>query len=236
MALLIFLLSVSTAIAILVLLAHLSGCLKLKIREWRIKKLWLKLFDDFSQQNPPDYGDILDACAYAYDLDIDVLEQIKSWIKTNQEQLKFKQRELKEEEERLQAWKKELTEESQKVHKYLRRWDDARQDLNTELHGDLLVFSLDECPENAFIMPDPAELYYDIELRRILNSFLKELNHKKQQTAIELRFGLTGGEPMTYKEIGEQMGISGSAVGVHIKNGLRRLRHPIRGRLIKDFW
>lgn len=50
-----------------------------------------------------------------------------------------------------------------------------------------------------------------IKMRKIYNK-IKEVLKKREQTIIELRFGLKGGKPKTQKEIAKMMGISRSYV------------------------
>jgi RNA polymerase primary sigma factor len=63
------------------------------------------------------------------------------------------------------------------------------------------------------------------ELRQV-HALLEPLS-LREATVLRLRFGLTGEEPMTLKQVGEHLGITRERVRQIEHNGLRRLREQL---------
>ena len=71
-------------------------------------------------------------------------------------------------------------------------------------------------------------------LRDQVRGALTELDQKERKVIL-LRFGLTGEEPKTLKEIGEMMNLSRERIRQIEAQALGRLRHPSRSRKLRDF-
>jgi RNA polymerase primary sigma factor len=78
--------------------------------------------------------------------------------------------------------------------------------------GDLL-------PSDA---PEPVDAIADAERDRRVNDIVAQLP-EPEQNVIRLRFGLTGEEPRTLRQIGTELGLSGERVRELEQQGLRRL-------------
>lgn len=57
----------------------------------------------------------------------------------------------------------------------------------------------------------------------------------KEQAALFTCFSLGGGPPMTLREVGEKYGLSGERIRGIRDKALRKMRHPTRSRLLKDY-
>lgn len=58
---------------------------------------------------------------------------------------------------------------------------------------------------------------------------------ERERFVIEWRFGLEDGRSRTQREIGEELGVHRSTVGRIEQKALKKLRHPTRGRMIRDY-
>ena len=77
--------------------------------------------------------------------------------------------------------------------------------------------------DNNDIAPD--DLVSRKMLREQLREMLTELT-PREANILQLRYGLTGDEPQTFKEIGQKMGLSRERIRQLEKTALRRLRQP----------
>lgn len=71
-------------------------------------------------------------------------------------------------------------------------------------------------------------------LREVLTEVLHTLD-SRQQTIIEMRYGLNGRQPMTLEEVGQKYGLTRERIRQIEAAGMRKLRHPRRARRLRDF-
>ncbi|MFC1504170.1 RNA polymerase sigma factor RpoD/SigA [Spirochaetota bacterium] len=79
--------------------------------------------------------------------------------------------------------------------------------------------------------------YHQMDHQSLKNNIKSVLSTLTRQEArvIELRFGLTGEESMTLKEIGDLMGLTKERIRQIEKKALSRLKHPSRRNKLKEF-
>ena len=82
--------------------------------------------------------------------------------------------------------------------------------------------------------PPPPEVAERTLLRATLEELLDTLGPREARI-LRLRFGLQNGYPYTLEEIGERFGLTRERIRQIEKQALRRLRHPRRSRLLKDY-
>jgi len=82
--------------------------------------------------------------------------------------------------------------------------------------------------------PPPPEVAERTLLRATLEELLDTLSPREARI-LRLRFGLQNGYPYTLEEIGERFGLTRERIRQIEKQALRRLRHPRRSRLLKDY-
>lgn len=73
------------------------------------------------------------------------------------------------------------------------------------------------------------------EAKRCVNIVLSTLQDREQEV-ITMRFGLDGKSPKTLEEIGKKYNLSKERIRQIEAKALKKLRHPIRVNLIKDFY
>lgn len=83
-------------------------------------------------------------------------------------------------------------------------------------------------------LPSPGETVETEGLYSALRSVLSSLP-EREQCILQLRYGLTGGEPLTLKEVGKVLGITQERVRQVEGKALRRLRHPVRLHQLKEW-
>ena len=94
--------------------------------------------------------------------------------------------------------------------------------LNTDWDGNELLLS-------DVLGTEEDEIYKDIEAseeRKIIKEAIEKLN-KREQTIINLRFGLSGYEELTQKEVADLLGISQSYISRLEKKIMKRLKKEI---------
>lgn len=57
----------------------------------------------------------------------------------------------------------------------------------------------------------------------------------REQKVIELRFGLRDGKPRTLEAVGREFGVTRERIRQIEAKAIRKLRHPSRSKLIKDY-
>lgn len=96
------------------------------------------------------------------------------------------------------------------------------------------------------LLPDLHESYYAVaespvteladmdSLREAVAEALAPLS-EKERTVILMRYGLVDDEPRTYEEVGSKLGVSRQRVRQLEIRALKRLRHPTRAKLLREF-
>ena len=82
--------------------------------------------------------------------------------------------------------------------------------------------------------PPPPEVAEQTLLRATLERLLSTLSPREERI-LRLRFGLQDGQIYTLEEVGERFGLTRERIRQIEKQALRRLRHPWRSRLLKDY-
>lgn len=91
----------------------------------------------------------------------------------------------------------------------------------------------------ADFIPDPHALDADDAaasgmLRQQIAAALDQLSERERRV-LELRYGLTDGQPRTLEEVGKAFGVTRERVRQIEVKALRKLRHPRLGKLLKDY-
>ena len=71
-------------------------------------------------------------------------------------------------------------------------------------------------------------------LKEQMEVLLESLENRERQV-LELRFGLRDGQPRTLEEVGQEFGVTRERVRQIETKALRKLRHPIRSRKLRDY-
>jgi RNA polymerase primary sigma factor len=71
-------------------------------------------------------------------------------------------------------------------------------------------------------------------LRSQIAAALDQLTDRERKV-LELRYGLTDGQPRTLEEVGKAFGVTRERVRQIEVKALRKLRHPRLGKLLKDY-
>jgi len=93
------------------------------------------------------------------------------------------------------------------------------------------IVSTDTWPDGS---GDPAHAVPMAELEETLDEVLGSLA-RREQTVIELRFGLRDGQPRTLEEVGEEFGVTRERIRQIEAKAFRKLRHPIRSRKLRPY-
>ena len=80
----------------------------------------------------------------------------------------------------------------------------------------------------------PEQSVENIMLREQIKILLKDLKERERQVII-LRFGLEDGRPRTLEEVGQEFNVTRERIRQIESKALRKLKNPVRGRMIKDF-
>ena len=87
-------------------------------------------------------------------------------------------------------------------------------------------------------IPDRAEstesIVFNSSLGDDINKILESLKPREQEV-IKLRYGLGGKNPMTLEDVGKKFGVTRERVRQIEGKALRKLKHPSRGKRIKDY-
>jgi RNA polymerase primary sigma factor len=82
--------------------------------------------------------------------------------------------------------------------------------------------------------PEPVEAISAEDLRAQLQDILESLSRREREV-LTLRFGLEAGRPHTLEEVGQKFGVTRERIRQIESKALRKLRHPIRKKLLEDF-
>ncbi len=83
-------------------------------------------------------------------------------------------------------------------------------------------------------IPPPVDVVLDVQLREQLNDALRKLPPRERRI-IDLRFGLTDGDPRTLQEIAEEFDLSRERIRQIEGEVLRKLRHPHFSRKLRAY-
>jgi RNA polymerase primary sigma factor len=83
-------------------------------------------------------------------------------------------------------------------------------------------------------MPMPAEAASDELLREQIHNVLEQLSRREREV-LEMRFGLRDGQSRTLEEVGQAFGVTRERIRQIEAKALRKLRHPIRSRRLRDY-
>jgi len=84
------------------------------------------------------------------------------------------------------------------------------------------------------ITPSPAQITYENLLRERVEQVLSTLSPREARI-LRLRFGLENGHPYTLEEVGHKFGLTRERIRQIEGKALRRLRHPCRARLLREY-
>jgi RNA polymerase primary sigma factor len=82
--------------------------------------------------------------------------------------------------------------------------------------------------------PSPSQTTYENLLRERVEQVLGTLTPRESRI-LRLRFGLENGHPYTLEEVGKKFGLTRERIRQIEGKALRRLRHPCRSRLLRDY-
>ncbi len=82
--------------------------------------------------------------------------------------------------------------------------------------------------------PTPQQRVYEELLRSRIEEVLSTLTPREQRI-LRLRFGLVNGISYTLEEVGQKFGLTRERIRQIEARALRRLRHPRRARLLRDY-
>lgn len=80
----------------------------------------------------------------------------------------------------------------------------------------------------------PEQTVENIMLKEQIKVLLEDLKERERQVII-LRFGLEDGRPRTLEEVGQEFNVTRERIRQIESKALRKLKNPVRGRMIKDF-
>jgi RNA polymerase primary sigma factor len=83
-------------------------------------------------------------------------------------------------------------------------------------------------------MPEPDDAASKQLLREQMRAILNSLNHRERQV-LEMRFGLKDGQSHTLEEVGQAFGVTRERIRQIEAKALRKLRHPLRSRKLRDY-
>jgi RNA polymerase primary sigma factor len=83
-------------------------------------------------------------------------------------------------------------------------------------------------------MPGPVEVASGELLREQVHSALDQLT-ERERDVLEMRFGLKDGQAHTLEEVGQEFGVTRERIRQIEAKALRKLRHPVRSRKLRDY-
>ena len=72
-------------------------------------------------------------------------------------------------------------------------------------------------------------------LKEQIRGALMVLNEREREV-LEMRFGLLNGQETTLEDVGKHFGVTRERIRQIEAKALRKLRHPSRGKALKDYW
>ena len=81
----------------------------------------------------------------------------------------------------------------------------------------------------------PAEAASVTMLKQKMGDVLRNLTDRERKVLV-LRFGLEDGHQRTLEEVGQEFGVTRERIRQIEAKALRKLRHPSRGKALKDYW
>jgi RNA polymerase primary sigma factor len=81
----------------------------------------------------------------------------------------------------------------------------------------------------------PAEAASTTMLKQKMGDVLLNLTERERKVLV-LRFGLEDGHQRTLEEVGQEFGVTRERIRQIEAKALRKLRHPSRGKALKDYW
>jgi RNA polymerase primary sigma factor len=84
------------------------------------------------------------------------------------------------------------------------------------------------------ISASPSQTTYESMLRERVEQVLSTLSPREARI-LRLRFGLENGHPYTLEEVGHKFGLTRERIRQIEGKALRRLRHPCRSRLLREY-
>jgi RNA polymerase primary sigma factor len=84
------------------------------------------------------------------------------------------------------------------------------------------------------ITPSPSQTTYEHLLHERVEQVLSTLSPREARI-LRLRFGLENGHPYTLEEVGHKFGLTRERIRQIEGKALRRLRHPCRARLLREY-
>jgi RNA polymerase primary sigma factor len=81
----------------------------------------------------------------------------------------------------------------------------------------------------------PAEAASVTMLKQKMGDVLLNLTERERKVLV-LRFGLEDGHQRTLEEVGQEFGVTRERIRQIEAKALRKLRHPSRGKALKDYW
>lgn len=83
-------------------------------------------------------------------------------------------------------------------------------------------------------LPPPADAASQQLLREQMQEILEQLSERERKV-LEMRFGLLDGTSHTLEEVGQEFGVTRERIRQIEAKALRKLRHPIRSRKLRDY-
>ena len=83
-------------------------------------------------------------------------------------------------------------------------------------------------------VPGPVEVASGELLREQVHSALDQLTERGRDV-LEMRFGLRDGQAHTLEEVGQAFGVTRERIRQIEAKALRKLRHPVRSRKLRDY-